>query len=530
MPRSVTPSFIQDFSLETDSCSARELDARFNAGMRLLNACLTESKKRLSLSRNHPLWKTAKSMPSQVPGKKKGEMIANPEKRELFNLIHEKTGWTDYSMQAFAVQSANDSKWIAEKIDSNTQQKLGTRAFKATTRLIYGNAKSIRFKVPKRFRSMEGKTNKQGIRFKEGHLIWGKLTIPAIFDPLNPYHAHALSSKIKYVRVIRKEQKGYQKWFVQLVLEGLPYADPKKFVSSGTVGLDLNISNLAVVGDNRAELLPFADRVPSISKKVASLQRKMARSDRASNPDNYEPDFTSKRGKRTVKRKGKAKKRSRATTYNRSNNYKKLAQQHRELTRIRTARAKTQNQQLVNEVLRIGSHIKTENVSVKGWQKIYGKAIGLKSPGFVQSELKRKAESAGGIFIKFSTQKTALSQTHLDGSRIKKSLSERVHIDNSGIVMQRDLFSAFLARYVNDDLLPSDPTVLRDEYERLEPVLSAGWQRYKEQSESGGKVLRGTLLTPGHSSSLSVDQIAANLEKLEQLTAFGLENSRVNRL
>ena len=112
--------------------------------------------------------------------------------------------------------------------------------------------------------------------------------------------------------------------------------------------------------------MPFADGVPSISKKVSALQRRMARSDRASNPENYEPDFISKRGRRTVKKKGKAKKRSRATTYNRSKSYLKLARKRRELNRVRTARAKTQNQQLVNEVLRIGSVLKTENVSVKG--------------------------------------------------------------------------------------------------------------------------------------------------------------------
>jgi len=58
--------------------------------------------------------------------------------------------------------------------------------------------------------------------------------------------------------------------------------------------------------------------------------------------------------------------------------------------------------------------------------------------------LKRKAESAGGSFTKFSTQKTALSQTHLTGARIKKSLSERVHYDSCGVVMHRDLL-AFLA-------------------------------------------------------------------------------------
>ncbi len=36
-------------------------------------------------------------------------------------------------------------------------------------------------------------------------------------------------------------------------------------------------------------------------------------------------------------------------------------------------------------------------------------------------------ENAGGYFLTFSTQKTALSQTHLDGTRVRKSLSQRVH-------------------------------------------------------------------------------------------------------
>ncbi|WP_016870544.1 MULTISPECIES: hypothetical protein [Fischerella] len=106
--------------------------------------------------------------------------------------------------------------------------------------------------------------------------------------------------------------------------------------------------------------------------------------------------------------------------------------------------------------------------SVKGWQKRYGKAISAKSPGFVQSELKRKAENAGGQFIAFSTQKTALSQTHLDGSRIKKSLSQRVHKDVTGLVMNRDIWSAYLARYINEDQLSLQDA--QCEYPRLESL------------------------------------------------------------
>ena len=109
--------------------------------------------------------------------------------------------------------------------------------------------------------------------------------------------------------------------------------------------------------------------------------------------------------------------------------YKKTAAKKRNYERRKTAYAQSQNRKVVNEILRHGKHVKTENVSVRGWQKRYGKAISAKSPGFAQSELKRLAENAGGSFTKFSTQKTALSQTHLTGERIKKSLSERVTTD-----------------------------------------------------------------------------------------------------
>ncbi len=158
--------------------------------------------------------------------------------------------------------------------------------------------------------------------------------------------------------------------------------------------------------------------------------------------------------------------------------------------------AKSQNRKIVNEILRHGKNLKTENVSVKGWQKRYGKAIGAKSPSFVMSELRRKAESAGGVFQKFSTNKTALSQTHLDGTRIKKSLSQRVHYDVTGIVPhQRDLWSSFLSRYVNQDELSLHDAQL--EYQRLESVLLEAWQQYRQLASGVGdaETLRSDFLS-----------------------------------
>ena len=96
--------------------------------------------------------------------------------------------------------------------------------------------------------------------------------------------------------------------------------------------------------------------------------------------DNYEPDFKGKKGNKVVKKKGKLKKGARQCI--KSKRYLKTAAKKRELERRKTAYAKSQNRKLVNEILRHGNTIKAEKVSVKGWQKPYGKAISAKSPRF----------------------------------------------------------------------------------------------------------------------------------------------------
>jgi hypothetical protein len=298
---------------------------------------------------------------------------------------------------------------------------------------------------------MEGKTNKQGIRWTGEQLVWGKLKLDALIDQSNPVLMHGITSEVKYVRILWKEIRGKRRWYAQLINKGLPYQKAANFVTPGVVGLDLNISNVAYVADSNAGLLPFAEKVPTFEPEICAIQRKMQRSQRQANPDNYEPDSLGKKGRKTVVKKGKPKKGRRQ--WHKSKRYQRLAGKKRELERRKSEYCKSQNRRLVNDILRNGNQIKTERVSVKGWQKNWGKAIAAKSPGFFQSELKRKAENAGGSFYQFSTTKTALSQTHLTGERIKKSLSERVHYDKSGVVMHRDLMSAFLSRHVYDDKL-----------------------------------------------------------------------------
>ena len=525
MARSKTPSFVTELPLKVSSKQEKELLSRLQAARQLYNCCLGEALIRLRQVRNSEPYKQAKNT------KDKEQRLA------LYLQADKENRFTDYDMKTFATLTANRSKWMSDKLGAHEKQSIGTRAFKAAKKLQLGQAKKVRFKVTSRYRSIEGQSNATGIKWRiveqkrsnkigkskdirnkikcaKHTVFWNGLELEPIINLFNPVIAHGLNSPVKYCRILWRNLNGKRRWYVQLINEGLPYQKESNHLGKGVVGLDLNISNVAFVGNTSAGLLPFADKVPTYEKEIKALQRKMQRSQRAANPENYEPDFEAKVGNKIVRKKGKTKQGKRQ--WIKTRNYRRIQAKKAELERRKSSYAKSQNRNLVNEILRHGNIIKTENVSVKGWQKMYGKAISAKSPGFFQSELKRKVEKTGGKFIKFSTKKTALSQTHLDGTRIKKSLSQRVHEDATGFKMHRDLFSAFLARYVNDDSLSLLDA--QREYPGTEPFLVDAWKLYQQTaSKVSASEIKNSHCSSEQLSHKSVtsSQIDIKVEKLE---------------
>ena len=388
MARKTTPSFITELPLKVDSKVDKLLISRFQAGRQLYNACLNEALIRMDLVRNSEPYKQAKKLHRNKDKK---------QRKELFKTAREQARFSDYELQSFAVLTAKSSQWIAAQVDSNTQQKSATRAFKSVERILFGMSKQVRFKVTSRFKSVEGKSNKQGLRWLRNQVVWCGLKIAPIIDWNNPVIVHGLNSPVKYCRILWRNLNGKKRWFVQLINEGSPYQKPQNYVKKGIVGLDVNISNVAFVADNKAGLLPFAEKVPTFEREIKALQRKMQRSQRMHNPDNFESDFEKKIGNKIVRKKGKVKKGKKQ--WIKTRNYRRIQAKKAELERRKSSYAKYQNCKLVNEILRHGNQIKTEQVSIKGWQKRYGKAISAKSPGFFQSELKRKAENANGYFL-----------------------------------------------------------------------------------------------------------------------------------
>ncbi|MBU1746245.1 MAG: hypothetical protein KKA73_01020, partial [Chloroflexi bacterium] len=76
------------------------------------------------------------------------------------------------------------------------------------------------------------------------------------------------------------------RFYVQLVCEGHPYQKPQNQIGTGTVGLDIGPSTIAVVSETEALLLRFCDELQNRQKEIRRLQRQIDRQRQANNPAN----------------------------------------------------------------------------------------------------------------------------------------------------------------------------------------------------------------------------------------------------
>jgi putative transposase len=454
--RSNTPSFITELPLKTTSADEATILIRLDAGRQLYHACLGEALERLGLIQQSKEYQEIQKLPKTFNGE------PNKQRTKAFNELNKKMGFTAYALYNYAAIIRNG--WIEEHIHAHIAQKLALRAFKAVQKKAFGIAKNVRFKGKNQMDSLEGQSNETGLRFKDNTLFWSDLEIPCIIDQENDLISYGLNHRVKYCRIVRRKINSKNRFYLQLINEGTPFQNPKNKIGTEEIGLDIGPSTIAAVADTKATLKQFCSELIPDQKKKRKLQRKLDRSLRATNPKNYNPNGTVKKGKR----------------FKKSNRYKTVSQDLAETDRVLAAHRKSLHGKDINEIIAMGTQIKTENISYKGWQKRYGKSIGLRAPSMFMDSLKRKAENAGGYLFEFPTQTTKLSQTcHICEQQVKKNLSQRWHIC-CGIEMQRDLYSAFLAKCIGKDTSALEFARAKDLWQGMESILSEAISRAKQ--------------------------------------------------
>ena len=457
--RTTTPSFIVTLPLKTTSSDEVVLDKMFSAGKNLYNACLGEAQRRYYLMNQSKEYQAACKMPKGKPHKKGEKRDPEAESRAAaFREVNNRFEFNEYSISEYAT-GIRDS-WIKDHLYSHMGQTLSKRAFKAVQKKAFGIAKRVRFK--NHIRSIECKNNLNGLIFRDNILSVSGLKLEAIIDPENEYQEYGLTHRIKYCRLVRKNINGKPRYYVQLILEGTPHQNSDHPVGTEEVGLDVGPSTIAYVGDSRAELKQFCEEIVPDWKATRRLQRKMDRSRRATNPENYSENGTVKTGSKV---------------WRKSKRYRELQQQYAETNRKLADHRKSLHGKLANDILSIGNKIQTEKISYRGWQKMYGRSVTVRAPSMIVSLIQRKAENAHGYLHEIPTQTTALSQTcHMCGTKVKKPMKQRWH-KCCDIEMQRDLYSAFLAKCVDKQTDTLDIAKTNALWPGAEPLLSDAMSR-----------------------------------------------------
>lgn len=449
MKRTYTKSFVLQLKLNTNPKDDKILAYRFCCGVRMYNVLVKYCRKQLSLLSEDKLYRELLSKRMTAGLSKSGKNHIN----EQLSAVRTSYGLSQYQLEGYIKLQQYRYK---KQIDSLTAQKIAACVWSAVEKYMFGDGKHIRFCRYDDFHSMEGKNNASGIRFKDGRLHWNGLVIQPRYDKSDAYAMEALKHRVKYCRICRRAMGTKYHYYLQLVLEGLP---PVKHVyGSGAVGMDIGTSTAAIVSEKECTLTVIGGEVKRYDGEIAKLNRRMDRSRRATNPGNYHPDGTVKRGHKKW-------------VY--SNTYRKLKLRKKALEHRQADSLKQAQEKLANSVLSQGTDIYTEDMSFKGLQKRtkettinskgrynrksrFGKSIKNHAPARFLTVLDRKLGYLDKSLVLVNTKAFRASQyNHVTDDYVKKKLSQRSqHINDLWI--QRDLYSAFLLMNTASDLFHAD--------------------------------------------------------------------------
>ena len=450
MKRSKSPSFVLTLKLNTNKADEHILNHRFWCAQQIHNALVRHCIKQITKLRSGKLYREL--LDSYIKDKKAGRRDERVVK--ALNETRMSYGLSEFSLQSYATVL---QKRYKRDIDSGAAQKIATAVWESASSVLFGKGKRMHFRSFHDIDSIEGKSNNSGIRYINGRLEWNKKKIPVQHDKKDVYEELALRHRIKYCRIKRKVVGTKYHFYLELILEGIPPA--KHIMNEGRTGIDIGTSTIAAYSDDGACILDeLASGIEDIDKKKRALNRKMDRSRRAMNPQNYNEDGTVKKGRKKWKL---------------SNTYRKDRMKYKELCRKRAAAVRQSHEALANKILEHGTTVMVEKMSFAGLakkakkternkkgkfkkKKRFGKSIQSRAPAMLISIIDRKLHYIGKEIIKVNTKKFRASQyNHVTDTYNKKKLSHRYAVID-GKRIQRDLYSAFLIMNSDDTYLRTD--------------------------------------------------------------------------
>lgn len=451
-------SFAMEFELIAGNQEINFLEKRFNAGSNIYNLCLGHCIKQLNkLKRDKEYKKSVKALKT-VNRKLKKKNLSQDEIKRLKEIkisctnkikeLEKEYQFTENDIQKYAKIPRG---FIGKILNSAIIQNIASTAFDAAKKLQYGKAKKVRFKKKAEI-TLEGKNNSTGFIFdiKTMKLKLGKKLFCNL-KTIDERQKTCFKNRIKFCRVLKRYIRGTRRYFLQIVFEGIPEIDFQ--LGEGEVGLDIGTSTVAICSNREVRLLKLSETELE-ARKIRTLQRSLDRKRRIANPDNFDEN-------------GKIKKKTKE--WKLSKNHFRELNKLKEIYRKKRVKDNQHKNILVKFILSQGDTVKAEKTSVNSWKnrskktvtnksngktmskKRFGKSVNSNAPGTLKRKLSEKLSYFGKELIEINPFKTKASQfNHIKQEFKKCSLEVRFKELIKGIVVQRDLYSAFLIKNVEN--------------------------------------------------------------------------------
>ena len=377
-------------------------------------------------------------------------------------------GLTKYQLSSWLLKRRKQTV-AYQHLNSIELQVVAENAYQTLSQVIFYKTKPEKLKFRSKYsleHSFRNKVNSTGTRLVESektgvaYRLYIHKSSTFVDIPVSAFTEHQQeqllrADKIKYVQIISKTIRGKQVFYLYIICQGIPISKIQK--GEGVIGIDPGISTVAYVSKDSCGLVDLVPKDFARKERlIQNLSRKIERSRRVNNPEAYNKNGTIKKDVRLKT----LSKRAKRLAIRRQTAYRKLTEDRRKI-----------QGELVNHIVSQSSVIKIEELDVKSLQKRkretrinpktgrpfskkrYGKAIFKAAPGYFKTLLLHRANSTGCKVDIISPKKTKPSQyNHITGEFNKKELETRIYnLTNEITDIQRDLYSAFLIAYIEND-------------------------------------------------------------------------------
>lgn len=402
--------YILTLPLKTEVYQEHILEKRFRLGEHLYNNFLNFEKKKFHEMTKRKDYRDAQNLIKELTiqinsldeFKESKQLIQElrKQRKEQYDIIYNIKKMFDWSEFGFINDMKKYRKYYKANLNSTICDNLSGRCFKAFEKMEselikdqYRNDEDkvnpcVHYKRKDSLRCLTAKKNSTGIRFSldEGNRIgtvkWQGLVFSIDLSKCTLYEWQALQSEICYCAVKREKIKGKWKYYIQITLKGhVPdkfdkqTGELKRQLGKGNVGLYFTSTSLTVSTENGVKTYPL--EIKNNEDEKTELLQKMDASRRATNPDNYNEDGTSKE-------------KSEIKEWHFSKAYKKYRAELYEIYRKECEEKKLLQEILANEVIASGDVFNCNKMDFKFLQRNLGKKIQSASPAMLKTTIERK--------------------------------------------------------------------------------------------------------------------------------------------